>query len=178
MVAAQPAIAVSVPLTGANVLSPINIQASAVPSPGHNITGWVIYLDEVAVYHAGAVSSINAYITASKEAHTVLVRAWDSSGAFGSQTLSLQVQTVAVNISVPLNGAVVDSPVNIQATAASAHTITGWIIYVDGVDSFTQNNVNSINANVAMNPGTHSVMVRAWDSAGSFGDQTIRIVVQ
>jgi len=178
IVAAQPAVAVSVPLTGSNVLSPISVQASATPSPGHTITGWVIYLDEVAVYHGGAVTSINANITASKEGHTVLVRAWDSSGAFGSQTLSLQVQTVAVNISTPLNGATADSPVNIQAKGSSAHTITGWVIYVDGVDSFTQNNVNSINANIAMSPGTHSVMVRAWDSTGSFGDQTINIAVQ
>lgn len=28
-----------------------------------------------------------------------------------------------------------------------------------------------------MNSGTHQVLVRAWDSTGAFGDQTIQISV-
>jgi hypothetical protein len=58
----------------------------------------------------------------------VLIRVWDSSGAYGDRTLSLEVGTVAVNVSKPLNGASVNSPANIKATASSVHTITGWIV--------------------------------------------------
>ena len=141
------------------------------------ITGWNIYLDGKSVHSAGGVKAINANVTASAASHTVVVRVWDSSGAYGDQTLTVQVHPVAVNISAPLNAVSVNSPVNIQATASSAHSITGWHVYVDSVDSFGKNKGDSINTNLAMSSGVHSVLVRAWDSTGALGDQTIRITV-
>jgi len=126
---------------------------------------------------AGAVNAINANVTASVGSHTVLVRAWDSSGAYGDQTLTLQVHPVTLNISTPLNAAAVNSPVNIQATASSAHSITGWHVYVDSIDSFAQNKGNFIDMNLAMGSGVHSVLVRAWDSTGARGDETISVTV-
>jgi hypothetical protein len=173
-VSSKPAVAVSVPATGSNVISPINIQASALPSSGRFITGWHIYVDGIDNYRAGSVASINANLSnVSAGTHTVLVRAWDSSGAYGDQTLSLQVGTVAVNVTTPANSAWVNSPVNIQAVASSGHVVTGWIIYVDGVSAFAQEKRSSINANLMISPGAHSVVVRAWDSTSAYGDQTI-----
>jgi hypothetical protein len=173
----KPAVAVSAPAPGSNVVSPINIQASATPTSGHVITGWNIYLDGKSVHPAGAVNAINVNVTASVGSHAVVVRAWDSSGAYGDQTLTLQIHPVAVNISTPLNAAAVNSPVNIQATASSGHRITGWHVYVDSIDSFAQNKGNSIDMNLAMGSGVHSVLVRAWDSTGALGDQTISVTV-
>ncbi|PYX49120.1 MAG: hypothetical protein DMG79_09760, partial [Acidobacteria bacterium] len=118
-----------------------------------------------------------ANIRAATGQHTLLVRAWDSSGAYGDQTISLQVNAVAVNISNPANGASVTSPVNIMANALSPNTLTGWQIYVDSVPSFSQTNGTSVDANVEMNRGTHTVMVRAWDSTGAYGDDTINVTV-
>jgi acid phosphatase len=177
-IANKPAVAISTPLTGMNVLSPINVKASATPSSGHSITGWYIYVNGVAAYNAGAVTSINANVNASPGMQTLLVRAWDTSGAYGDQTLSVDVGSVAVNVSTPLNGAMVDSPVNIQASAASAKSITGWIVYVDNVQAFEQDYGSSINTNVAMTPGNHSVIIRAWDSTGAYGSQVIGLTVQ
>ena len=171
----QPAVAVSAPLTGSNAVSPIQLQASAIPRASHTITRWCVYLDGVVAYKAGPAASIHPSITASAGAHTVLVRAWDSSGAFGDQTLALEVSQVAVNVRTPANGATVNS-LNLQADAASAHAITGWHIYVDSVDSYAQANGNSINANLGMTLGAHSVLVRAWDSTGAFGDQTVSVI--
>jgi hypothetical protein len=173
----KPAVTVSAPAPGSNVNSPINIRASATPSSGHVITGWNIYLDGKSVHSAGGVKTINANVTASAGSHTVVVRAWDSSGAYGDQTLTVQVHSVAVNISAPLKGVSVNSPVNIQATASSAHSITGWHVYVDSIDSFGKNKGDSINTNLAMGSGVHSVLVRAWDSTGAFGDETVSVTV-
>jgi hypothetical protein len=173
----KPAVAVSAPAPGSNVNSPINIRASATPSSGHAITGWNIYLDGIAVYPAGGVKTINANVTASAGSHTIVVRAWDSSGAYGDQTLTVQVHPVAVNIGAPLNAVSVKSPVNIQATASSTHSITGWHVYVDSVDLFGQNNGSSIDTNLGMGAGVHSVLVRAWDSTGALGDQIVSVTV-
>ena len=106
-----------------------------------------------------------------------MVRAWDSSGAYGDQTLSVDVGTVAVNVSKPANNSSVNSPAAVNATGSSSHPLTGWIIYVDGVSKFSQNNGTSISANLTMSAGTHSVVVRAWDSTGAYGDQTVDVTV-
>lgn len=173
----KPAVAVAAPVTGANVVSPFALTASASPSSGHSITGWKIYVDGVSAYSAGAVTSIETSLQVASGIHTVIARAWDSSRAYGDQTLSLNICTVAVNINAPMNGASVNSPVPIQAAAASGASITGWHIYIDGVDSFSQKDGNSLSTSLAMNSGTHAVLVRAWDRTGAFGDQTIQISV-
>ena len=173
----KPAVAIATPSPVSNVISPINLQASAKPTAGHTISGWIVYLDETPVYQAGAVNAIHTNINAGIGSHTVMVRAWDTSGAYGDQVVTPKVYPVAVNISTPLNDASVSSPVNIQAAASSANTITGWIVYIDSINAFQQNNVNSINVNVPMGFGWHDVLVRAWDSTGAYGDQTINLTV-
>lgn len=173
----KPAVAISTPPPASNVISPINVQAAATPTAGHTITGWYVYLDETPVYKAGAVNSIQTKISAGIGGHTVLVRAWDSSGAYGDQVVTPKVYPVAVNISTPLNDASVNSPVNIQAAASSANPITGWVVYIDSINAFEQNNGGPLNVNVPMGFGWHDVLVRAWDSTGAYGDQTIDLTV-
>ena len=176
-VSGKPAVALSTPAVGSNVISPINIQASATASSRHSITGWSVYLDGVAEYQAGSVTTIDANVAASTGAHTLLIRAWDSSGAYGDQTLAVEVQQVAVNVSTPANKASVTSPVNVIADASSANAITGWEIYVDTIPWFAQDFGSLIGANLGMSPGAHTVLTRAWDSTGAYGDQTITVTV-
>ena len=173
----KPAVTISTPPPVSNVISPINVQASATPTVGHTITRWYVYLDETPVYKAGAVNAIHTNINAGVGSHAVLVRAWDSSGAYGDQVVTPQVSPVAVNVSTPLNDASVSSPVTIQAAALSANTITGWVVYIDSMNAFQQNNSSSINVNLPMGFGWHDVLVRAWDSTGAYGDQTINLTV-
>jgi hypothetical protein len=169
-------VSVSTPADGATVNSPTTIAASA--TSGNTITGWHIYVDGTDQFSAGQVNSINASVPMSVGTHTVIVRAWDSTGAYGDQTLTLNVVNgVTVTVSTPANGATVSSPVPIAASATSGHVITGWHIYVDSADLFSAGQVNSINTNVPMNAGTHTVIVRAWDSTGAYGDRTVSITV-
>ena len=176
-VSSKPAVAVSMPWPGSNVISPVTIKASATPTGSHSITGWWIYVDGVGKYQGGAVRSINTSVATSTGEHTILVRTWDSSGAYGDQTFTVDVQPVAVNVSSPFTEAAVTSPANIVATASSAHAITSWNIYVDSISSYVQDYGSSLNANLELTPGTHSVMVQAWDSTGAVGSQTITLTV-
>jgi Phosphoesterase family len=177
----KPVVAVSTPSKYGNVGSPVNIRASSWPTAGHTISGWWIYADGIGAYNSGAVSAINANLGLKVGTHTLMVRAWDTSGAYGDQTLLLTVSSKpAVAVSTPEPGSSVNSPINIQASATppAADVIRGWYIYLDGAATYSAGAVSSITASVPANPGQHTLLIRAWDSAGAFGDQKLSLQVQ
>src|SRR5690348_7948175 len=89
MMAVMPAMAVTVnvsnPLPYATVTSPVNVKASA--SSTKPITGWHVYVDNKDVY-GGTMSTtaVSPTLTLAAGTHTVSVRAWDSTGAYGTNT--------------------------------------------------------------------------------------------
>ena len=74
-------VTVTAPGNGSQVASPFALAANATSS--YRITGWMVYLDSVAVYSAGQTNSISANIDASHGNHQLVTRAWDSTGAYG-----------------------------------------------------------------------------------------------
>jgi hypothetical protein len=180
-------VTVSSPANNATVPNTFNVVASATTNAGGaQVTGWYIYVDSVAAWNtSGPTSSINASVTMSTGPHTVLVRAWDSTGAFGSQTLTLTASPscpsgICVNVSSPTSGTTVGSPVHFTANAqdAAGHPITGFVVYVNNTNAF-QNHIDTLDQWVILNPGTYNVYIRAWDSSGAFGTSaTFPITVQ
>ncbi|HEY3570712.1 MAG TPA: alkaline phosphatase family protein [Thermoanaerobaculia bacterium] len=176
-------VTVSKPADGATVPLTFNVQASATTTnAGAVVTGWHIYVDGADKYGtAGPTSSINTNVATTAGTHTVIVRAWDSTGEFGDQTLTITASSAAVlvNVSTPANNATVPLTFNVQASATTSNsgaTVTGWHIYIDSVDKYgTSGPTSSINTNVTTTEGTHTVLVRAWDSTGAFGDKTLTV---
>jgi hypothetical protein len=170
-------VTVSSPANNATVPNTFNVVASATTNAsGAQVTGWYIYVDSVAAWNtSGPTSSINASVTMSTGTHTVLVRVWDSTGAFGSQTLTLTASPsclsgICVYVSSPTNGTTAGSPVHFTATAQDAanHPITGYVVYVND-NKVYRNYISTLDAWVILNPGTYNFYVRAWDSTGAFG---------
>ncbi len=92
LLAGMAAASVSVKVTSPSTTTatvPLTTTISAQASSGYPITGWYIYVDNNAVWHTGTTGSISASITMASGTHTVLVRAWDSTGAYGTVTLYL-----------------------------------------------------------------------------------------
>lgn len=83
--------------------------------------------------------------------------------------IPLLASAVTVTVSTPANNATVTSPATINAKASSNRTITGWHIYLDGVSVYSAGATTSISAAINMKAGSHQVIVRAWNSAGSYG---------
>jgi hypothetical protein len=177
----KPDVRVTSPVNNSSVGSPVLVQASASPSPGHTISGWVIYVDSVNAYSTGAMTSIDTNVNMAAGKHTVIVRAWDTSGAYGDQTLHITVTTnkPTVTVSTPTDDSTVWSPTELKASAtpSSGQKISGWWIYVDGIGVYNAGAVNSISTYLKMNPGSHQIVVRAWDTSGAYGDQTINVTV-
>ena len=84
---------------------------------------------------------------------------------------------VTVKLGSPTNGSSVTAPVELQASASSSRAITGWHAYLDGQSVYTAGTAGSISGSFSAAAGTHQLVVRAWDSSGAYGDQTVNITV-
>jgi len=89
---------------------------------------------------------------------------------------SLSFAQVSVQVSAPLSGSTVSSPVPVKATASSSHPITGWEVYLDGSAAYSST-AASINTTMGASSGTHQFVIRAWDSTGAYGSQTIEATI-
>src|SRR5689334_5368621 len=81
-------VTVSSPAAGSTAGSPVHFVASATST--HPITAMRIYVDNLSVYLVSA-SSLNTSVTMSTGTHSVVVQAWDSTGAVFKTPLSLTV---------------------------------------------------------------------------------------
>ncbi len=108
---------ISSPVNGATLPAPVHVRASA--KSLRQITGWKVYVDSVAVYTAGAVTSIDAYLTMAQGNHHLTVKAWNSKGASGSATDTVTVSSTSSTTS-PLTITTTSLPGGTAATAYSA----------------------------------------------------------
>ncbi len=164
-------VTVQSPAAGTTVGSPVQFAATA--TSAHPITGFVVYANNQNVYQTNS-SSLSASVTLNPGTYNAFIRAWDSTGAYGtSPTFSITVgatttTSVQVTVSSPTAGATVGSPVQFAATATSAHPITGFVVYANN-QNVSQTNGSTLNASVALGAGTYSIYIRAWDSTGAYG---------
>src|SRR5689334_14545405 len=104
-------VSVTSPANGATVSSPAKFVASATST--HPITVMRIYVDNSSVYSVKA-SSINTSVAMSTGKHSVVVQAWDTSGAVTKTPLSITVASTTTStapvVSTPASGATVTSP--------------------------------------------------------------------
>ena len=167
---------VSAPANNATVSSPFTVTASA--SASSPIVAMHIYLDDQSVFQNNA-SSLNTQVSAGAGTHSLVVQAWDNTGAVYKQALSVTVGAGSggnVNVSLPANNSTVSSPFEVKASASAPNTVTAIQIYVDGQLVFTGNG-SGIDTQVNAGQGQHSVVVQAWDSAGNFYKQPLSITV-
>jgi len=94
-------------------------------------------------------------------------------GAAYSGVAAISVQSPNLSLTQTTN---VVSPIHLQATAEDTVTITGYVVYVDNVNVF-RNFSPSVDAWIALPPGSHTLYVKAWDSQSSLGTQVYKLNV-
>ncbi len=157
-------IILSYPLSGASTSSPLTVSGCA--TSARPITGWYIYIDNVAAWHTSNWRQcINTSVSAGLGKHTVTVRAWDSSGACSSQSTSATVPIV-MSMASPYQGEAVGQYVQVIASATALNYVSAWTIYVDGAAVWHTGAAGSINQWIGIQPGSHTIKVSAWDSSG------------
>jgi len=177
---AQVSVQVSAPLANSTVSAPLHVRATA--SSSRPITGWHVYLDSKDVYAGPAAATIDTNINASQGTHQLVIRAWDSTGAYSDKTLQATVSNastsgVSVQVSVPVAYSTISGPIHLSATASSSRPITGWHVYLDSNDVYSGPASGTIDTNIAATQGTHQLVIRAWDASGAYGDKTLQATV-
>ena len=183
---AQVTVNLASPAAGSTVGGSFSLQASA--SSSHPIVGWHAYLDSQNVFTAGVTQSASGTLSAAAGNHQLVVRAWDSTGAYGDQTVNITVgstspappptsSTFAVNLASPTANAIVGGSFSLQASASGPHPIVGWHAYLDSQNVVTAGTTASISSTINAGAGNHQLVVRAWDSTGAYADQSVNITV-
>ena len=85
------AVTVSSPTPNSVVGPSVHFVASATANSGGSITGMKIYVDSVSKYSTAA-SSINAYVSLGKGSHSIVVKAWDTTGGIFSSSMTIRVK--------------------------------------------------------------------------------------
>lgn len=144
-----------------------------------------IYVDNVSQYLVHA-ASINTSLAMAQGSHSVVVQAWDATGAVYKHSLTIQVQpppqactasTFGVTVCSPTTDGITGSPVHVTAAAAAEAGITAMRIYVDNISEYLVHGA-SIDTSLAMTQGAHSVVVQAWDAIGTVYKDKLGIQVQ
>jgi hypothetical protein len=170
------AVKVTSPSTSGTVASNVHFVAT-----GNSATAMRIYVDGVSAYTVNA-GKLDKTLTLAGGTHDVVIQAWNQAGAVAKAPLTVNVgsptpaATRGVKILAPTT-ATQKSPVRIAGTAASDHPITGFRIYVDDQAAYTVN-TGSIDAEIAMRPGTHHVVLQAWDSTGKVFKAPVSVTVK
>jgi hypothetical protein len=187
----SPSVTICSPTGTAPLTSPV--QVSAVTRDTRAVSFVQAYVDGVAkVTQTGA--TLNASLAMATGTHRLPVQARDSAGVVFKQTVNITVGQTSpppppggggctssstlpfVSLCTPSNGATVSSPVTINATAKSSHTVSFIQAYVDGVAKATQTGA-TLNTSLPMSAGTHRLTVQAKDSSGAVFKTTINITV-
>lgn len=120
--AAFAGVTVSSPAAGSTSGSPVHFVASA--TSANPVTAMRIYVDNISVYLVSA-SKLDTLVTMSAGSHSVVVQAWDSTGAVFKSPLTLSVSGSSPT-PTPTPVAALPAPPSTAVVKSNIDQMTGW----------------------------------------------------
>jgi len=121
--------------------------------------------------------------------HQLVVNAWDQTGFLQQAKTTFTIAaagavsctapaSAGVKVCTPTNGSTVASPISVSAAAnGGGHTITAMRGYLDGKQVLASSTA-SLTGSVAAAAGKHTLMIHAWNSAGTLFATTVTVTVK
>ena len=168
--------------------SPLHVVAQATSTAG--ISKIQIFVDNV-LKQTAAGSSITGNFALSAGTHSLLVKAVDDAGATftsnlrhitifsgtSGQTCATTPSTITLHVCLPAQNASAASPVRIFANAYSGRPLTSIQVFIDNTLKFSDKRASYVNRGFTLGPGTHLIVVKAFDAAGNRVSQSRNITV-
>ena len=169
-------VTITSPAPGSTSASPVHFVASA--SSSAPIVAMRIYVDNTSVFLTSS-GTLDTQVPMAVGTHSVVVQAWDSNGGIfkAPETITVSAGTSgSVAVSSPGNNATVSSPFQVVASASAPRPIVAMTAYLDSQIAATTNSA-SMNSSISAGAGSHSLVVQAWDNAGTVYKQALTITV-
>ena len=148
-----------------------------------------VYVDSKLVVNSPS-SSLNEYLTLSRGPHSVVTKAWDSSGAnfrsnrhitiySGTPGETCPTSQNSIDVCLPTQNQVTSTSLHVFANSASAAQITAVQVYIDGKLIYNDTTgATYVDTAFTVATGSHSVVVKAWDAQGTVFTQSRNITAQ
>jgi hypothetical protein len=160
---ATPSVKILSPAANSSFVSPMYVSAVSVdPSPVKSVQ---VYIDGALVYQVSGVG-VQATLPISVGKHTVLVQAWNRSGATYKRSIDVNATGIPITISSPAPNAKVGSPVTVTASAPGSSSVQTMQIYIDDKMLY-QVSGKSISHAFSLSSGSHKIVAKGWDSLGN-----------
>jgi hypothetical protein len=174
----SPAVTVCQPQNDTFSNSPLHIVAET--KSNNPVTDINVYIDNGLAGEFMA-ASIDKFFNLPNGDHFVVVKAFDSTGASfrsdrhvtifseaAGQTCPVPSSTaLSVHACLPAENATLHSPVQIFANSYSPRPITAIQVYIDNQLQFNDPTATEVNKLFSMEPGSHLIVVKAWDATGN-----------
>lgn len=129
-------------------------------------------------------TEIDAALTLPRGIQNLNLIARSSNGAEFHNEANVQVVSAASNCQPPFISSTVPTPGDapafppfLAAADAAACPITTFQVYVDGRLFYSQSNQKIFTGRLTVEPGTHNVVLQAWNSQGALSKKAIKINV-
>lgn len=166
-----------------SILGPENMSYTSSPEVTWNVSDVGSGVDHIEVYVNGTlVASLSPENTSytlnvSDGAYIVAIRAYDKAGNIGESSVLIYLDTTppTIMITSPANGTVIrETTVNVSWSAQDNFGIKCFLVIVG-------NNVYNMTATYVilnLTEGVHTIVVRAYDYAGNYAEDSITITVE
>jgi PKD repeat protein len=162
------------PLSGSSPLTVSASAAASTDSDGSIKTYSLDFGDGTVTYSATA-----SHIYATPGLYTVTAKVTDNNGATASAKSTVTVSpSNGVWIMTPQTGGTYSGGVRVAALAGSANPIVTTRIYADSKIAYNVDGAASVDTWLTLNPGAHSIVVQAWDSAGKVYKSAVTITTK
>jgi PKD repeat protein len=162
------------PLSGRSPLT-VNATSAASTDSDGTIKSYSIDFGDGTVTYAATAS----HTYATPGVYNVVAKVTDNNGAIASARSTVTVSpSDGVWIMTPQTGGTYSGGVRVAALAGSANPIVTTRVYADSKVAYNVDGAASVDTTLTLNPGSHSIVVQAWDSTGKVYKSAVTITTK
>jgi len=173
-------VVVTSPANGATLQGPVPYLAAATTSCSKGVGAMGIYTAPGVLAYVQGGSGLSTNLSLNPGTYQTVVEEWDNCGGASTTPITVTVGgQPGVHVATPANNSTVASPVNFVANAntSCAQGVGAMGIYTAPYQLAYVSNGSTLNANLALGPGTYNAVVEEWDRCGGASTTPVTINV-